>query len=236
MSRIFISYKRDDKDIVFPLKDRIEAATGEKCWIDLDGIESDAQFANVIIRAIDEADVFLFMYSKQHAKITDYEKDYTIREISYAQDEKKRIVFVNLDHTPLTKWFKFMFSSKQQVDATSEDAFNHLLQDINKWLGKSLPENNPMAENSVTVHRNDKQKFFTKFKKIENSRLPNWIKFILKVGAHFIDVIITLIVTVIITFIIVFIIELCKPKTDNAKMFLHHSIYAQNSAHINDFN
>ena len=46
MSRIFISYKRADKDLVFPIKDKIEAATGEKCWIDLDGIESDAQFAN----------------------------------------------------------------------------------------------------------------------------------------------------------------------------------------------
>ena len=38
MPRIFISYKREDKNKVFPLKEKIEAATGEKCWIDLDGI------------------------------------------------------------------------------------------------------------------------------------------------------------------------------------------------------
>ena len=50
--RIFISYRRDDKDVVFKIKDEIEKHVGEKCWIDLDGIESDAQFANVIIRAI----------------------------------------------------------------------------------------------------------------------------------------------------------------------------------------
>ena len=49
MSRIFISYKRADKDKVFELKEKIEAATGEKCWIDLDGIESDAQFVNIIM-------------------------------------------------------------------------------------------------------------------------------------------------------------------------------------------
>ena len=44
MPRIFISYKRADKDKVFPLKDKIEAATGEKCWIDLEGIESEGMY------------------------------------------------------------------------------------------------------------------------------------------------------------------------------------------------
>ena len=50
MERIFISYKRVDKDKVFRIKDQIESTIGEKCWIDIDGIESDAQFANVIIQ------------------------------------------------------------------------------------------------------------------------------------------------------------------------------------------
>lgn len=43
MSRIFISYKRVDKEKVFKIKEQIESALGEKCWIDVDGIESDAQ-------------------------------------------------------------------------------------------------------------------------------------------------------------------------------------------------
>ncbi len=34
MARIFISYKRKDKEIVFPLKERTEKAIGEPCWID----------------------------------------------------------------------------------------------------------------------------------------------------------------------------------------------------------
>ena len=40
--RIFISYKRDDKDIVSKIKDNIEKHIDEKCWIDLDGIGSNA--------------------------------------------------------------------------------------------------------------------------------------------------------------------------------------------------
>ena len=134
MSRIFISYKRADKNLVFPIKDKIEAVTGEKCWIDLDGIESDAQFVNVIMQAIEETDLFLFMYSQKHAAIKNYEKDWTIREIMYAQDLGKRIVFINLDNAPLSKWFKFMFGLKQQVDARSNSEFEGLLVDMRKWL------------------------------------------------------------------------------------------------------
>ena len=136
MDRIFISYKREDKEVVFKIKDDIEKHVGEKCWIDLDGIESDAQFVNVIINAIDEAEIFLFMYSKKHAEITDFEIDWTIREINYAQTEGKRIIFLNLDRTPLSKWFKMMFGLKQQVDVHSNVAMNKLYADLTKWLEK----------------------------------------------------------------------------------------------------
>lgn len=134
MARIFISYKRVDKDKVFKIKDQIESALGEKCWIDLDGIESDAQFVNVIINAIDRAEIMLFMYSHLHTQIKDFEKDWTIRELDYANEENKRIVFVNLDESPLKGWFKFMYGKKQQVSANSEDAFDRLLLDLRKWL------------------------------------------------------------------------------------------------------
>ena len=137
MARIFISYKRADKEKVFAIKDKIETATGEKCWIDLDCIESDAQFANVIIKAIDEAEIFLFMYSIRHAKIKDYEKDWTVREINYAQAEGKRIVFVNIDKTPLTEWFKFRYSDIRQCEVSSDAPQKELIETINSILKKS---------------------------------------------------------------------------------------------------
>ena len=133
-SRIFISYKRVDKEKVFSLKDVIENKIGEECWIDLDGIESDAQFANVIIKAINNAQIFLFMYSHAHSEIEDYDTDWTVREINFAQKKKKRIVFVNIDGSPLTDWFELMFGTKQQIDASSEILIEKLCRDIKKWL------------------------------------------------------------------------------------------------------
>lgn len=133
MARIFISYKRVDKNKVFKIKDQIESTLSEKCWIDLDGIESDAQFINVIIKAIRDCEVFLFMYSKTHAQITDFEKDWTIRELNFASKKEKRIVFVNIDGSPLSDEFEFLYGTKQQVDGRSQESISRLLKDLAKW-------------------------------------------------------------------------------------------------------
>ena len=119
MSRIFISYKRVDKEKAFKSKDQTESTLGEKCWIDIDGIESDAQFKNVIIKAINDCEIVLFMYSKAHSKIEDFEKDWTIRELNFASSKNKRIVFVNLDGSPLIDLIAFDYANKQQVDANN---------------------------------------------------------------------------------------------------------------------
>ena len=131
---IFISYKREDCDVVFHIREIIEQNTGIKCWIDLEGIESDAQFAKVIINAINQAKVFLFMYSHSHAEIEDYGNDWTIKEITFAQQKKIRIVFINLDNSPLTDWFLLEFGQKQQVKANSSKAMERLYRDIESWL------------------------------------------------------------------------------------------------------
>ena len=141
--KVFISYKRVDKDHVFAIKDFIERGLGgdvdgkNYCWIDLEGIESDAQFANVIIRAINRADIFLFMYSATHSEIVDFENDWTVKEINFAQMKKKRIVFVNIDGSALSDWFALLFGTKQQVDGTDEEALQRLCNDMRKWLGLS---------------------------------------------------------------------------------------------------
>lgn len=134
MPKIFISYKRVDKERVFNLKNQIEAGVGVKCWVDVDGIESDAQFKNVIINAIKQCEIFLFMYSKAHSEIIDFEKDWTIRELNFASAKNKRIVFINLDGSPLTDEFSFDYGLKQQVDGQSSEAINRLISDLRKWL------------------------------------------------------------------------------------------------------
>lgn len=147
--KVFISYKRGNLNPVKKLKKQIEQSTGINCWMDLEGIESDAQFTNVIIKAINDADVFLFMYSNLHANIVDFENDWTIRELAFAQNKKKRIVFINIDGTPLTDYFNFRFGTKQQVDTFSERAIIRLFHDLKNWI-KPTKENNGSIDDTET--------------------------------------------------------------------------------------
>ena len=160
---IFISYKRKDKEKVFKLKEYIEKNVGVHCWIDLDGIESDAQFANVIMNAIDNSSIFLFMHSHAHSKINDITKDWTVRELNYAQTTEKRIVFINIDKTPLPKYFIFMFPQKQQVDASSKEAMYKLCCDIRVWLHKA-PPSPPPNDNRLVLLKKRAEVYISKTK------------------------------------------------------------------------
>lgn len=157
MSRIFISYKRVDKDKVFKIMDQIESTLNERCWIDLEGIESDAVFANKIIGAINDCELFLFMYSKSHREITDFENDWTIRELNFAQMQKKRVVFINIDGSELTDWFKLFFGTKQQVDGTKKGAIERLILDLKIWF--RLESTSNCQSNSTTNDPVKKQLF-----------------------------------------------------------------------------
>ena len=104
MNKIFISYKRENAEQVYRLVDSINQEVGQECWIDIDGIESSAQFMSKICEAIDNADIMLFMHSSIHLHI-DFDEDWTVRELNYAQAKKKRVILVKLDNAPLEKVF-----------------------------------------------------------------------------------------------------------------------------------
>lgn len=146
MARIFISYKRKNKDQVFPIVDYIERELGVKCWVDLDGIESSAQFASVICKSIDSADVILFMHSSVHLNI-DFETDWTIKELNYAQAKKKRVVLVKLDSSPLDNIFLMDYGTKNNIDSRDSVQLQKLISDLRNWL--ALP--NALNNNSKKV-------------------------------------------------------------------------------------
>jgi len=136
--RIFISYKRVNKEPVFALIDRIERELGVKCWVDLDGIETSAQFASKICTAIDRAEVVLFMHSSAHLDI-DYDNDWTIRELNYAHDENKHVVLVKLDDAPLKNIFKLIYGTRNNIDSRNPDQWNIMIRDLRKWLNIEEP-------------------------------------------------------------------------------------------------
>ena len=134
MNNVIISYKKQDSATVHPLIERIESTIGESCTPMEDAGQSDTQIAGDVLQVFDHASVVVLMYSHLHAEITDYSTDWTIRELNYAHEAGKHIVFVSIDGTPLTKWFTFMFPMQQMVDALSPDSFNKFLKELPIWI------------------------------------------------------------------------------------------------------
>ena len=158
--KIFISYKRVNYNQVKDLVGRIEAGVGEKCWVDIDGIKSNAQFASVICRALDDCSVVLFMYSEAHLSI-DFDNDWTVKELRYAEAKNKKVILVKLDDAKLDNIFLLDFGSKNNIDSRSEIQVKKLIKDLNSMLhpasqgAKTKEDSNelPKKENSKKTPR-----------------------------------------------------------------------------------
>ena len=79
------------------------------------GVESGDQFVNVIVEAINEAKVVLFMISKWSML-----SEYTKKEVMYAKNIGKKVVPVILDNSPLSGWFLFEFGVVDYVDINDD--------------------------------------------------------------------------------------------------------------------
>lgn len=127
---IFISYSRKDINIAKTIIGRIKEETGLSCWIDLSGIESGAQFEDVIIDAIENAQVVVFLLSDNSMKST-----YARQELNYALKIGKKTVPINIDKCHPQGWFLFKLLSTDVIDysdALQKDKFFH---DLCKWCG-----------------------------------------------------------------------------------------------------
>lgn len=151
MSRIFISYKREDKDKVFPIVEEIEKKTGVACWIDHKGIESGSQFQNVIIEAIEDAVIFVFMLSEKFiapyrdektGKIDVKRQTFPQKEVMYAINEGKRIVPISIDGTTVNdcKWLKFNCSGIDYIDYNESTQKDKLFENIKEWCKNEKPK------------------------------------------------------------------------------------------------
>lgn len=119
---VFISYKREEKQQAFAIKELLES-WGIKTWIDKDGIFSSYDFKEVIEKAIEAAKIIIFMSSELSNK-----SDYVKAEIKYAINCGKRIVPVMLDNSPFGDGIRMDLTNTDQVDYNKPEEFSKKLQ------------------------------------------------------------------------------------------------------------
>lgn len=138
-NKIFISYKRLNKEIVFPIVTQIEQEIGFKCWIDLDGIESGEQFDNIIAKAIQNAEILIFMMSKESLAPSEYESEetWTQMELRHARKYHKRIVPISIDDSRMSdsEWFDMKYGGLNAINWKEESLRTKFFKDLRTWLG-----------------------------------------------------------------------------------------------------
>ena len=165
-TRIFVSYSRKDKEIVYPLVQRIEQVLGPICWIDSTGVMSSERFIGKIREAIDSNEVVLYMHSDNAIQ-----SQWTMKEISYAHSQHKRIVPVLLKGNTIQGDLAFMFADINFVPISQEGQEAKLIADLATMLGiTEKPETKPTADESSMI----RSQASNEFKKSEPSaKKPN---------------------------------------------------------------
>ena len=138
--RIFISYSRIDLVFAESFAKRVEEEVHSVPWFDLSGIETGAQFEDVIIKAIDNCDLVLFLFSENSL-----DSSWTKKEVMYAKNVGKKIYPVVIDGTALHGWFLFEFGDINYIDYSKCEHVEKLFRDLRGYL-KSVDEVRNVSE------------------------------------------------------------------------------------------
>lgn len=150
-TEIFISYCRKDIQKAKIIKEEIERSTSARCWMDLDGIESGSQFEDVIISAIDNARVVIFLLSDNSMQ-----SKWTKDEVRYAYETRKKIIPVNIDNCTPSGWFLFKFSGYDVIDISDSFQKKKLYENLAEWI----VENEKGEDFTVVEKKMEKSTFF----------------------------------------------------------------------------
>jgi hypothetical protein len=127
VSRVFISYSRQDGTDVNLLAQKLENA-GHKVWLDRSAIQGGARWQEEIVRGLGKASVFVIVLSPQSVASENVE-----RELGLAHVTGKRILPVMLRWVAVPQPLQYALGSLEIIDISTEDietASQHVVQAI----------------------------------------------------------------------------------------------------------
>lgn len=142
-NEVFISYSRSDYQKVRKIKETIDRVVGIECWMDIEDIESDQQFVDVIINAINKHDTVLFMMSR-----FSMQSKWALDELAFAEKKNKRIVLVSLDKADMPDNFYFLYHGKDQIDWDNELQRNKFIKNLRDWFPSQSQGGDNRADNT----------------------------------------------------------------------------------------
>src|SRR5471030_328004 len=107
---VFISYASHDAAVAQKVCAALEAA-GFSCWMAPRDVKPGAQYADAIVRAINESQAVVLVLSASAVA-----SSHVRREVERAASKQKQIVTFRLDAEPLTPALEYFLGESQWID------------------------------------------------------------------------------------------------------------------------
>ena len=128
--QVFISYSREDFNSVRLLVEKLTKDVGDVFWMDLEGIESGEKFDQVIIQAINNAQITLFMYTDNVIK-----SEWVKKEASYTVRTNKKLIPVFIKGKKMKDWADFHYGEYDSINIQDPIQYQKLVKDLINRLG-----------------------------------------------------------------------------------------------------
>ena len=148
---VFISYSRKDIEIAEQISKKLISA-GNMVWMDTGGIQTGAQFQEVITDAIKASGVFILIASENS-----YNSQWVSRELNYAYNLGKRIIPIIIDKAKMPPSFEFILRTINWLDFTNNEYRELALKKLPEWVGVGFDTDENTGVDSMHVTLKDYQ-------------------------------------------------------------------------------
>lgn len=166
IKKIFISHSSKDADLAMGLCDYLEL-NGKECFIAPRDIRPGFEYAEEIVRGIDNSDTIILLLTKDANK-----SPHVLREVERAVSKNIPIMICKLEEVTLSKSMEYFLMTHQWMDINKDVPFSKILMAINN---KEFAEENvdeyyseTGKKVSSTIQQEDSKK-----KKVTNGKLIN---------------------------------------------------------------
>jgi TolB-like protein/Flp pilus assembly protein TadD len=149
---VFVSYASQDATVANSIVENLESQ-GLRCWIAPRDVKPGAQYADAIVRAINEAKAVVLVMSTSAAA-----SSHVGREIERAASKHRKIIAFRIDAAPLNHALEYFLSESQWIDVSAlgtPAALTKLAEAVGHV--SVAPSQAPTSSHSVTGKRTPKQ-------------------------------------------------------------------------------
>jgi TolB-like protein len=144
VSGVFISYASQDAAVANSIVENLEQH-GIRCWVAPRDVKPGAQYADAIIRAINDAKAMVVVLSSSAM-----DSSHVAREVERAASKRKEIISFRLDGAPLSQELEYFLSNSQWIDVPKL-GMSEALAKLAQAVGQGLAT--PAQQNPATTSR-----------------------------------------------------------------------------------